>query len=99
MGPAPVRAGSVGAVRLARDVVARGAAGEREAAVASARAFCDPSRLVDANAKAGLGQTERGRAAGDSAADDRDIDPAVVLTVGARWDRVFEPVRIQDVER
>ena len=65
------------AVRLARDVVAGRAAAQREAAVAAARTLRDAARVVDAHAQPALGEPERGRAAGDAGADDRDVDAAV----------------------
>jgi hypothetical protein len=54
---------------------------------------------VDAHAKTGLGKTKRSGAARDSSTHDRDMHPAVVVTVRATRDRVIEPVRIQDIER
>jgi hypothetical protein len=54
---------------------------------------------VHANAKAGLGETQRGRATGDARTDNRDVDAAVVAAVRAWRDGIFEPVRIQDVVR
>ena len=77
--PAPERRRALRAVRLAGDVVAGGAAAEREAAVAAARALRDPARVVHADAQAGLGEAERGGAARHAGADDRDVDAAVEL--------------------
>jgi hypothetical protein len=54
---------------------------------------------VDTHTKTGLGEAERRGAARDATADDRDVDTAVVPRVRASWDGVFEPVRVQDVER
>jgi hypothetical protein len=54
---------------------------------------------VDAHAQASRGKAHGRRAAGDAAADDRDVDAALVPAVLAWWDGIFEPVRIQDVER
>jgi hypothetical protein len=54
---------------------------------------------VDADAKAAFGEAQRGGAAGDAGADDRDVDAALVAPVRARRNGVFEPVRVQDVER
>jgi hypothetical protein len=54
---------------------------------------------VHADAQASLGEAQRSGAAGDSGADDRDVDAAVVSAFRARWNRIFEPVRIQDVVR
>jgi hypothetical protein len=54
---------------------------------------------VDAHAQAGFGETERRGAAGDAAADDCNVDAAVVAAVRTRRDGVFEPVRVQDTER
>ena len=73
---------ALGTVRLAGDVVAGGAAAEREAAVATARALRDPARVVHADAQAALGEAERGGAARDAGADDRDVGPAVELVSG-----------------
>jgi hypothetical protein len=97
--PAPVIARALGAVRLARDVVARCAASEREASVAAARSFGNAARVMNADAQPALGEPQRGRATGDARADDGDVDPAVVPGVGAGWCGIFEPVRIQDVLR
>jgi hypothetical protein len=97
--PEPVRLRAVGAVRLARDVVARRTAAEREAAVAPTRAFGDAASVVNADAESALGEPQRRRAARDPGANDGDIDPAVVAGVGAGWSGIFEPIRIQDVGR
>ena len=50
----------VDAVRLARDVVARCAAAQREAAVAAARTLRNAASIVDADPFAILSQPERG---------------------------------------
>jgi hypothetical protein len=97
--PEPVRLRALGAVRLTRDVVARRAATEGEAAVAPARPLGDAARVVDADAQASFRKTERRRAAGDAGADDRDVDPAVMAGVYAGWSRIFEPERVQEVRR
>src|SRR5207244_4391828 len=89
----------LGAVRLAGDVVARGTAGEREAAVAAARALCDPARVVHANAPAGLGKPQRGGAAGHARSHDRDVGAAVELRLGPRRNRFLQPVRIHEARR
>jgi hypothetical protein len=99
LGPPPVRRGLRSPVRLAGDVVTRRTAREGETAVATAGALRDRSRLVDADAKARLGKAERRGASGYAAADDRDVDAAVVRTALTWRNRVFEPVRIQDVKR
>jgi hypothetical protein len=54
---------------------------------------------VDPHPQAPLGEAQRGRATGDAAADDRDVDAAVMRSVIALGDGVFEPERVQDVER
>ncbi|HKC77782.1 MAG TPA: hypothetical protein VKB70_05280 [Gaiellaceae bacterium] len=54
---------------------------------------------MDAHAKPGLGEAHCGGAAGDPAADDGDVDAAVIAAVLARRNGIFEPVRVQDVER
>jgi hypothetical protein len=71
----------------------RGPAAEREAAVAAARALRDSARVVHANAETGLRETARGRAAGDSGADDRDVDGAVERRLGQHDALLFQPVR------
>ena len=99
LSPAPVAGRLLRAVRLAGDVVARGAAAEREAAVAPTRALGDAARVVHADAQAGLGQPERGRAARDAGTDDRDVGAAVDPRVGPRRARFFQPVRIHEARR
>ena len=94
--PAPERARLVGAVGLARDVVARRASAQRETAVAAARALRHRAPVVDANAQPRLREAERCAAAGDARADDRHVDPAVVTAVDALRDGILEPVRIHD---
>ena len=79
LGPVPECARLLASVRLARDVVPRGASAEREAAVASARAFRDPALVVHAHAQAVLGEAKRSGATGDAGADDRDVDTARLL--------------------
>jgi hypothetical protein len=54
---------------------------------------------VNADAQAGLGESECRGASGDTPADDRDVDATDVATVLARRNGIFEPVRVQDVER
>jgi len=54
---------------------------------------------VETHAQAGLGKPECRGTAGDTSADNRDVDAAVVRAALARRDGFFEPVRIQDVER
>jgi hypothetical protein len=54
---------------------------------------------VDAHTLPGLGEPERGRATGDAAPDDRDVDAALMAPLRERWSWVFEPVRVQDSER
>ena len=89
-----IRSRARSGAELAPGVVVRhrGAA-EREAAVAAARAAGDLARLVEADADAALGERERARAAGDTAADHGDLgapcEPA--LPSGARG-RLLEPV-------
>jgi hypothetical protein len=99
LGPQPVRLRLLGAVRLARDVVAGRTAAESEAAVTPARALRDPAGIVDPNAQAALCEPECCRAAGDAGADDRDVDPAVVPAGGEERCGIFKPVRVQDVGR
>jgi hypothetical protein len=99
LGPPPELTRPLIAVRVARDVVPRGAAAKREAAVPSACALGDPACIVDADAEARPGEPQGRAAAGDAGADDRDIDPSVVTGGGWKRDRVFEPVRVQEVER
>src|SRR5262249_9185976 len=74
LGTPPELAGLVCAVRLARDVVPRGRASEREAAVAAARALADAARVVDAHTLALGRQRGRAGAARDAGADDRNIE-------------------------
>src|SRR5690349_21753936 len=57
--PPPELARLVDAVGLAGDVVARGAAAKREAAVPPARPLGDAALIVDANAQPRLGEAER----------------------------------------
>jgi hypothetical protein len=99
LGPVPQLACGVAAVGVARDVVARRATAEREAAVAAARAFGDPAGVVHADAEPALRERERRRAAGDAGADDRHVHPAVVGGRGARHGLVLEPVGIHDSSR
>ena len=94
--PAPQLPRLLAAVRLARDVVAGRPAREREAAVAAARALGDGALVVDADGPPRFGQPQRGRAAGDARADDRDVDAAVVLRRRAGRELVFEPVGMHD---
>jgi hypothetical protein len=54
---------------------------------------------VHAHTQAAFGEAERGGAAGDTGADDRDVDAAAVTGGRALWNGVFEPVGVQDVER
>jgi hypothetical protein len=54
---------------------------------------------VDADANARLGEAACRGATCDAAADDRDVYATLVDRALSRRDRVFEPVRIQDVER
>jgi hypothetical protein len=54
---------------------------------------------VDANAHPGFDEAERRGAACDTRADDRDVDPSVVTGEGRQRSRIFEPVRVQEVER
>ena len=63
-------------IDLDRDVVGRRAAAQREAAVPAARPARDLARVVQADLQAGLGERERGRAAGHPPADDDRIGHA-----------------------
>jgi hypothetical protein len=97
--PLPVRPRPLGAVRLARDVVASRAAAQGEAAVAAAGSLGDAAGVVDADAEPAFGEPQRSGAAGDAGADDRDVGAAVVAAFCAGWNGIFEPVRVQDVGR
>ena len=92
LGPAPQARRGGGAVGLAGHVVARGAAAERKAAVSPARALRDPPRVMHAHAQPRRGEGQRARAAGDAAADDRDVDAAVVARPRPDGRGVVEPV-------
>src|SRR5439155_7593892 len=70
-GPVPEGGRALGAVGLARDVVAGGAPAEREAAVAAARSLSDPAGVVHAHAEARLREAKRCGAARHAGADDR----------------------------
>jgi hypothetical protein len=54
---------------------------------------------MDAHAQTPFREAQRRRAPGHAAADDRDVDTAVVAAIRTRRNGIFEPVRIQDVER
>jgi hypothetical protein len=54
---------------------------------------------MDTHPQSALGEPERRGPAGDARADDRDVDPAVVAGVSARWCGIFEPERVQEVGR
>jgi hypothetical protein len=54
---------------------------------------------VNAHTKSRFRQAERRRASGDAASDNGDVYAAVVAAILARRNGIFEPVRIQDVER
>ena len=58
---------------LRQNRIRRRASAQREAPVASACPAGDLSRVVEANAQAGLGERQRARAAGDPAADDGHV--------------------------
>jgi hypothetical protein len=97
--PAPEGGRPLRAVRLAGDVVPGRPAAKREAPVAPARTLGDPALVVDADTETTLGETERGGAAGYAGADDRDVDAAGMAAVRSGRDGIFEPVRVQEVER
>jgi len=99
LGPAPERSRPLRAVRLPGDVVAGGPAAKDETAVPAARTFRDSACVVHAHAEAGLGETKRGRAAGDASADDRDVDPPVLSRLGVLRCRILEPVRVHEARR
>jgi hypothetical protein len=88
--PEPDRA--VAADRLERDVVGRSAASKREAAVPAARASGDLTGVVEPDLQARLGEPERRGAAGDAAADDRDVGWAAEPPNGDRRRRLVQPV-------
>src|SRR5262249_1214663 len=93
LGTPPELAGLVCAVRLARDVVPRGRASEREAAVAAARALADAARVVDAHTLALGRQRGRAGAARDAGADDRNIE-LVEFPRGDGGPRLGKPERL-----
>ena len=99
LGPAPQRARRIGAVRLARDVVPRRPAAQGETAVASTRAFRDPTPVVDAHTQARLGKAERRAHPGHSRSDDGHVDTAVASAVRAFRYGVLEPVRVHELPR
>src|SRR6267154_2750448 len=94
LGPVPEPPRALRSVRFTGDVVPRGAAAQREAAVAPARAFRHATRVVHAHAQTAFGKAQRCCAAGDTRADDRYINGAFVSRRRARDRRIFEPVRI-----
>jgi hypothetical protein len=54
---------------------------------------------VDPHTESRFREAQRGGASGHSAADDCHVDAAVERSVFTRRYRIFEPVRVQDVER
>ena len=75
------------------DVVGRRRATRREAAVATARAARHAPLLVEPDADTLLRKGERARAAGDPAADHRDLRrPRVSRAAGKLVGRIVEPV-------
>jgi hypothetical protein len=91
----PVACRLLASDRLDRDVVRRGAAAEGEAAVAAARAAGDLAGVVQPNLRACLRERQRGGAAGDPAADDRDVGRAFDPALRNRRPRLVEPVARQ----
>src|SRR5581483_9507244 len=95
LGIEPVAARGVAADRLDGDVVGSGAAAEREAAVAAARATGDLTGVVQADGEAGVRERERRRTAGDAAADDDRVGASLKAPDRDRRRRFVEPVAAQ----
>src|SRR5439155_24435752 len=87
----PVAFRPVRAELLAGAVVRGRPAPEAEASVPAARAAPDLARLVDAHAPPRRRERQRTGAAGDPAADDRNVDASVRRTARQRL-QLFEPV-------
>src|SRR5664279_727941 len=92
--PLPESERTIAAVRLACDVVAGGAAAQRKAPVAAACALSDAALVVHTDAETGLGEPQRSGAAGDTGADDSDVDAAVVPRLHALRCFFLEPVGV-----
>jgi hypothetical protein len=92
LGLPPQPDGRVAADRLGGDVERSGAAAEREAPVPAARPARDRAGLVQAHLQAGLGEAQRGRAAGHAPADDDRIRRAVETPRGDRRRRFVQPI-------
>ena len=92
LGELPGGTRRLGTERLPGDVVAEREPAESEAAVAAAGAAGDLAGLEQPHALPALGERESARAAGDSAADDHDVDRADTEPRGHFGQRLGEPI-------
>src|SRR5262249_5693930 len=81
--------------RFDSDVVRRRAAAQRKSTVPATRPARDLARIVQADLQAGLGECQRGRAAGHASADDHDVGTPFDAPLRDRRRGLVEPITRQ----